>query len=115
MPPPVKLPGRTRLTLLASAIAVVALPAAGAQAATDVSVNVKGGGQIPILKKAEITGKLTNPVPSDKVQVTVTANGDTVLSEKLDPKGDGSFSVPLTVEKCCRYVVTAENGNKKAT
>jgi lipoprotein-anchoring transpeptidase ErfK/SrfK len=115
MPPPVKLPGRTRLTLLASALALVALPAAGARAATDVSVNVKGGGQIPILKNAEITGKLTNPAPNDKVQVTVTVGGDTVLSEKLDPKGDGSFSLPLTVEKCCRYVVTAENGTKKAT
>src|SRR5918997_3043351 len=107
MPPLVKVPGRTRLTLLASALALVALPAVGAQAATGVSVGVKGK-HVPILKKAEVSGKLVNAAPSDKVQVTVTAGGKPVLSEKLDPKGDGSFGLSFTVDKCCKYVITAE-------
>jgi hypothetical protein len=109
------LPGRTRFVLLASALALVALPAAGAQAGTNIDVNVRGKGRIPILKKVEINGKLTNSVPSDKVQVTVRASGRTILSEKLDPKGDGSFGLPLTVRSCCRYVVEAENAGKRAT
>lgn len=101
--------------LLASALALVALPAAGAQAGTNIDVSVRGKGRIPILKKVEINGKLTNSVPSDKVQVTVRASGRTILSEKLDPKGDGSFGLPLTVRSCCRYVVEAENAGKRAT
>lgn len=110
-----KLAGRTRTTLLASALALVALPAAGAHAATNVDVSVKGGDQIALLEKVEIAGKLTDAAPGDKVQVTVTADGDQVLSEKLDPKGDGTFSLPLVVERCCRYEVTAENAGKRAT
>jgi lipoprotein-anchoring transpeptidase ErfK/SrfK len=101
--------------LLASALALVALPAAGAQAATNVDVAVKNGASIPLLKKAEVSGKLTNPVPSDKVQVTVSAGGKQVLSEKLDPKGDGSFALSFAVDRCCRYVVTAENAGKSAS
>ena len=109
------LPGGTRLTLLASSLALAALPAAGAEAGTNVEVGVKGPQRVPILKKVEIAGKVANPVASDKVQVRVTANGREILSEKLDPKGDGTFSMPLAVESCCRYVVEAENAGKRAS
>jgi lipoprotein-anchoring transpeptidase ErfK/SrfK len=44
----------------------------------------------------------------------VEAGGDVLFSKKVDPKGDGSFSVPLVVNACCKYVVTAENAGKKA-
>ncbi|MGZ5360545.1 MAG: L,D-transpeptidase [Solirubrobacterales bacterium] len=103
------------MTLLASSIALAALPAAGAKAGTNVEVGVKGPQRVPILKTVEIAGKVANPVASDKVQVRVTANGREVLSEKLDPKGDGTFSLPLAVESCCRYVVEAENAGKRAS
>jgi lipoprotein-anchoring transpeptidase ErfK/SrfK len=117
-------PGRTRLTLLAAtATLLVALPGGAAHAAkpdagaaaTGITVAVKGPSRVALLKKLEVTGQLTNPLPNDNVQITVTASGRELFTKKLAAKGDGSFSMPLTVDACCRYVVTAENGAKRAS
>jgi hypothetical protein len=117
------LPGRTRVALLALASGLlIALPAsanaaeptAGA-AGTGITVDVKGPKQVALLKKLEISGAVANPLPTDNVMLIVSASGRELFSKKVDPKADGSFSVPLIVNACCRYVVTAENGEKKAT
>ena len=118
------LPGRTRFALLAFAAALlVALPAAGAaaappdagKAASGVSVQVKGASKVGLLKKLEINGSLANPAPNDNVQVTVSASGRELFSKKVSPKPDGSFGLPLVVNACCKYVVVAENGSKRAS
>ncbi len=115
--------GRSPLALLAAtaAVAILALPAAAhaakpeaGAAATDITVAVKGPNRVALLKKVRVSGQLSNPVPSDKVQITVTASGRALFSKKVEPRGDGSFSMPLVVNACCRYVVTAENGSKRA-
>ena len=116
--------GRTRLTLLATATALmVALPAGAAQAAkpdagaaaTGISVGVKGKSRVDLLKKVTVAGQLANPTPNDNVQLTVSASGRELFSKKLSPKGDGSFEMPIEVNACCRYLVEAENAGKRAT
>lgn len=116
--------GRTRLTLLATAAALmVALPAGAAQAAkpdagaaaTGISVGVKGKSRVDLLKKVTVAGRLANPNPNDNVQLTVSASGRELFSKKLSPKGDGSFEMPIEVNACCRYLVKAENAGKRAT
>ncbi|MDP9189096.1 MAG: L,D-transpeptidase [Actinomycetota bacterium] len=116
-------PGRTPLTLLAfAATLVVALPAGSAHAAppaapaaTGVTLEVKGAKTVPLLRKVVAEGQLANPAGNDNVFVTVSASGRQLFSQKITPKPNGSFEFPITVDACCRYVVTAENGEKKAS
>jgi hypothetical protein len=116
-------PGRTRLALLALATGLTfALPVSASAAAppaekagTGITVDVKAGKAVSLLKKLKIEGAVANPVPSDNVQLTVEAGGRELFAKKIDPKPDGSFSVPLEVNACCKYVITAENAGKKAT
>lgn len=114
--------GRTRTALIAAAATLlVALPAAPASAqtagaaATGITVDVTGPKQVSLLRTAQVTGQLAGALPNDKVLITVTASGREVLSRKLDAKPNGSFETSFAVEACCRYVVTAENANKRAT
>ena len=106
----------TRVALLSAAAAVLLmLPAAGAQAADAITVTTGGPKQVPLLTKLTISGTVTNPAPGETVQLTVTASGRDVLSQKLAPGADGGFSAPLTVDACCDYVVKATAGDKSAT
>jgi lipoprotein-anchoring transpeptidase ErfK/SrfK len=119
-------PGRTRFALLAFATALVlasfavgaagaaAAPSGAGKAASGVSVAVKGASKVPLLKKVQITGAAANAAPSENVQVTVSASGRELWSKKVSPKPDGSFSVPLVVNACCKYLVVAETGSKRA-
>jgi lipoprotein-anchoring transpeptidase ErfK/SrfK len=118
--------GRTRLLLLAFATALlVALPAAAAQAAkkpnagaaaTGITLEIKGKTKgVDLLKKVVVHGQLAGALPTDNVQVTVRAAGEELFKKKISPKADGSFEVPIEVNRCCRYVIEAESGGKKAT
>ena len=49
------------------------------------------------------------------MQITVSASGRDLISEKITAKADGSFEYRFEVEACCDYTVTAENADKKAT
>jgi lipoprotein-anchoring transpeptidase ErfK/SrfK len=117
--------GRIHLTLLAAAATLlVSLPAGAAHAAkpdaaaagTGITVGVKGEPKsVALLKKLEITGTVAGALPTDNVQLTVSASGEELFTKKISPKADGTFEQPLTVRACCRYVIEAENANKKAT
>ncbi|HEX2360401.1 MAG TPA: L,D-transpeptidase [Solirubrobacterales bacterium] len=105
-----------------AAALLVALPAAAAaappdagKAATGVSLQIQGSKKAALLKKLQISGALANPAPNDNVQVTVSASGRELFSKKVSAKPDGSFALPLVVNACCKYVVIAENGSKRAT
>ena len=123
MPLSVNLRGRTRLTLLATATALlVALPAAAAHAAkpqagaagTGITLEFTGKSKkVDLLKKVVLEGAVATPLPSDNVQVTVSASGRELWTKKLSPKADGSFQVPVEVNACCRYVVEAENARQE--
>ncbi len=118
--------GRTRIALLAAAATLlVVLPAGVAQAAkkpdagaaaAGISVDVRGNpNRVDLLKKVTIQGQLTAPLPSDNVQLTVSASGRKLFSKKISPKADGSFEMPLDVTACCRYVIEGENAGKRDT
>ncbi len=121
--PTVNRPGRNRIALLAAASTLLlALPASSASAAppalpaaTGITLDVKAPKSVGLLRKVVAEGRLANPLSNDNVQITVTASGRELFSKKITPKPDGSFAFPISVEACCRYVVTAENANKKAT
>jgi lipoprotein-anchoring transpeptidase ErfK/SrfK len=99
----------------ADAAASAAAKPGAATAATGISLAIKGNRhRVALLKKLVADGQLTNPVPNDNVQVTVSASGRRLYTKKLSPKADGSFQVPITVDACCRYRVEAENAGKKA-
>jgi lipoprotein-anchoring transpeptidase ErfK/SrfK len=119
-------PGRrTRLTLFATAAALLVAAPAAAQAAKKPEAGAAGTGitleftgkskKVDLLKKVVLEGAVANPAPSDNVQVTVRASGRELWAKKISPKADGSFQVPVEVNACCRYVVEAENAGKKAT
>ena len=52
-------------------------------------------------------------MPNENVQITVSASGRDLITEKITPKGDGSFEYRFEVEACCDYTVTAENGRRR--
>lgn len=101
----------------------MALPAGIAHAAdapakaagTGISVDVDAPKQADLLKKLTIAGSVANPAPGDEVTVTVTASGRELFVKKITPKPDGGFSLPLVVDACCRYLITAENAGQTAT
>ena len=104
-----------------AALAFVSLPAEAAKkpdagtAAAGISVEVRGKpNRVPVLKKLTVQGQLTAPLPSDNVQLSVTASGQKLFSKKITPKADGSFEMPLKVTACCRYVIVAENAGQSA-
>lgn len=116
--------GRTPIALLAATALLVALPA-GAQAAekpnagaaaTGVTLEIKGNTKgVDLLKKVVVDGAVAGATPNENVQVTVRVAGGELFTKKMSPKADGSFQVPIEVNRCCRYVIEAEAGGKKAT
>lgn len=109
--------GATKIALLAAAGALLLLPA-GAQAkkagsaATGVDLSLPGKGKVDLLKKVVVDGQLTAALPTDKVDVTVTASGRQLFKKAIDPKAGGKFEIPITVNACCVYRVVAESGGK---
>ena len=113
-------PGRTPLALLASAALMAALPAAASAqsaspAATGITVDARTGKTVPLLRPVVVSGQLTSPLATENVQITVSASGRDLISEKITPKPDGAFEYRFKVEACCDYTVIAETGDKKAT
>ncbi len=89
---------------------LLVLPAAGAHAATGITVDVDAPKQANLLDKLQIKGTVANPAPTDQVTLTVSASDREIFVKKLSPSGDGSFSEPLVVNACCGYVISAETG-----
>jgi len=107
--------GGIRVAILAAATGLlIALPAGSAHAADGVTVSVDTPKQVDLLKKLQVKGSLTNPQPGETVQVTVSASGRELFSKKIVPAADGSFGLPLVVEACCGYVISAESGGHVA-
>ena len=107
--------------MLAVAAAAVAVLPAGAQAApkakgaaSAISVDVDAPKKVELLEKLKVTGKVSNPLPGETVTVNVSASGRNLLKRQLTPGPGGTFSMPLAVEACCRYVVTATAGGRTA-
>jgi hypothetical protein len=102
----------TRAALLGAATAalIAVLPASGAGAATGITVDVDAPKKAKLLDKLTIKGTVANPVPTDEVTVTVTASSRELFVKKLSPSADGSFSLPLVVDACCGYVISASAG-----
>jgi hypothetical protein len=104
----------TRAILLGAAIAALLALPAGAQAATGISVDVDAPKRASLLDKLEIKGTVANAAPTDVVTVTVTASERELFVKKITPGGDGSFELPLVVDACCAYVISAESGGHTA-
>jgi lipoprotein-anchoring transpeptidase ErfK/SrfK len=111
----------TRVALLTAALGAFLLLPAAAQAqdagvaASGIDLKYKGPAKVSLLRTVTVEGQLANPAPSDNVTVTISASGRQLSSRKVEPKGDGSFEVPILVDACCAYEVVAENANKRAT
>jgi len=113
-------PGRSPLVLLASVALMAALPAAASAqsaspAATGITVDARTGKTVPLLRPVVVSGQLTSPLATEIVQITVSASGRDLISEKITPKPDGTFEFRFKVEACCDYTVSAESADKKAT
>jgi lipoprotein-anchoring transpeptidase ErfK/SrfK len=104
---------RTRLVLICAAAAVLALPAAAsATPAPPVSLEVKGHKFKNVLDKTLVTGTLANPGPGKTVTLRVRNEGHPLFTKKVHPNNvTGNFRMPLTVTRCCRYVVVAQQGD----
>jgi hypothetical protein len=101
---------------------LAALPAAAdaaqpdaTAAASGISVDVDAPKKVELLEKLQIKGSVANPAPGETVKVTVTASGREVLKEQVSPSSGGAFALPLVVNACCGYVVTAESGVASAS
>jgi lipoprotein-anchoring transpeptidase ErfK/SrfK len=94
--------------------AVLALPASAAHAATGISVDVNAPKKADLLEKLQIKGSVINPAPGEVVTVTVTASGRELFKKKVTPGSGGSFAMPLVVDACCGYVISAESGGRTA-
>jgi lipoprotein-anchoring transpeptidase ErfK/SrfK len=101
---------------------IVALPAVAAHAAPQgkaaaagITVDVDDSKKVKLLDKLRITGKVENPARGETVKVQISASGREVLKEEVSPSIDGSFALPLVVDACCRYVVSASAGGFTAS
>jgi lipoprotein-anchoring transpeptidase ErfK/SrfK len=106
-------PGRKRLTLLCLAAgALLALPsAASAAPPPHLTVDVQGPQTKSVLAKTVVTGTLTDPGPTKTVTLRIRNEGHPLFTKKVDPNDvTGNFRMPLLVNRCCRYVIVAEQG-----
>lgn len=105
--------------LAAGTYAVVfAAPAAAASAkpaASGITVDVDAPKRVELLSKLQVSGAVANPAPGETVKITVTASEREVLKEQISPGSDGRFAIPLVVDACCGYVVTASAGGASAS
>ena len=115
--PPVIRRGGIRAALAAVTGLLVVLPAglahAGPQAkASALTVDVDTPKRVALLKKLTIEG--TGATPAQPVSVTVTASGRELQKEQLTPAANGTFSMPLVVNACCGYEISASSGGESA-
>ena len=101
----------TVLGLLAAS--AVAIPAASASAAAGPPTLALDGPKRPgVTDKIVASGQVPGFAPGEQVTLEVTASGRKVVSKKIAPKPNGSFSAPFFVGACCAYSVTASVGDK---
>ncbi len=102
-------------------MAALLLPAAASAApaakpaASGITVDVDAPKRVQLLSKVQVTGTVSNPAPGETVKITVTASDRDVLKDVISPGADGRFAMPLVVESCCGYVVTATAGAATAS
>jgi len=84
-------------------------------AASGITVDVDAAKRVEPLSKLQVTGAVSNPAPGETVKITVTASEREVLKDEISPGADGRFAMPLVVDSCCRYVVTASAGAATAS
>jgi hypothetical protein len=99
-----------------AALAMMALPAASASAATGPpTLDLSGPKKPGLLDKVNAVGTLPGAAAGDQVTVSVVASGRTVAKKQIDPGADGKFSFPFVINACCNYEVTAaSNGQSSA-
>jgi hypothetical protein len=116
--------GGIRVALLAAVTGLsLVLPAGTSHAAdapakaagTGIAVNVDTPKRVDLLKKLTIEGSVSGAAPGEVVTITVTASERELFVKKVTAKDDGAFSLPLVVDACCRYAITAENAGQTAT
>jgi hypothetical protein len=101
--------------VLLAAVALLALPAVSASAATGPpTLSLDAPKQVDLLDKVTANGSLPGAVAGDNVTVTVEASGRTVEKKQLAVGTDGSFSFPFVVDACCNYEVTASTGGQSS-
>ncbi|MGE5527450.1 MAG: L,D-transpeptidase [Methanosarcina sp.] len=115
-----------RLSSLAVACALLALPAGAAAApkkevkpapVPDATVKVEvghlHGGRALIYDKVPVTGTLKPFVPGQRVEVTFYLNGHRLVSHKVavsqGPGGTGTFSSSVVIKKDGKYAVSAKH------
>ena len=99
--------------VITAAAALLALPAAPASAATGPpTLNLDGPKRPGVTDKIIASGQVPGFVPGEQVTLEVTASGRSVVSKKIEPKPNGSFSEPFFINACCAYSVRASVGDK---
>jgi hypothetical protein len=97
---------------LLAAVAALAIPAASAGAATGPPTLKLDGPKRPgVTDKIVASGQVPGFAPGEQVTLEVTASGRSVVSKKIAPKPNGSFSEPFFINACCAYSVTASVGH----
>jgi lipoprotein-anchoring transpeptidase ErfK/SrfK len=84
-------------------------------AASGITVAVDAPKRVQPLSKVQVSGAVSNPSPGETVKITVSASEREVLKDEISPGADGRFAMPLVVESCCEYVVTATAGAATAS
>jgi hypothetical protein len=99
--------------VITAAAGLLALPAASASAATGPpTLNLDGPKRPGVTDKIIASGQVPGFVPGEQVTLEVTASGRGVVSKKIEPKPNGSFSEPFFINACCAYSVRASVGDK---
>jgi hypothetical protein len=99
--------------VITAAAALLTLPAASASAATGPpTLNLDGPKRPGVTDKIIASGQVPGFVPGEQVTLEVTASGRGVVSKKIEPKPNGSFSEPFFINACCAYSVRASVGDK---
>ena len=106
---------RAGLLIAAAVYAVAVFAPSAASAASGITVDVDAPKRVEPLSKVQVTGAVVNPAPGEKVKITVTASEREVLKDEISPGADGRFAMPLVVDSCCGYVVTATAGAATAS
>ena len=86
---------------------MIALPAATAGAATGPpTLNLAGPKKPGLLDKVTAKGNVPG-FAGEQVTITVNASGRELISKKIAPSADGSYSLPFVIDACCNYEVRA--------
>jgi L,D-transpeptidase catalytic domain len=92
---------------IAAVVAAIALPAANAGAATGApTLNLAGPKKPGLLDKMPAKGTVPG-YSGEQVTISVSASGRELISRKISPAADGSFSFPFVIDACCNYQVRA--------